>query len=424
VTNTKILSTQPYKGTKDLPPEEFGVQKYIFDTWRKVCKNFGYEEYQTPLLEPAELYRAKSGEDIGGKELFTLTDMAQRELALRPELTPSVTRMVAQRYKEWPKPIKLFSIGNFYRNERPQRGRNREFWQLNADIFGEKSDIADIEILTLAIELMLAFNPPKDSFKVFINSRNIVNNALDAATIPNELKTPTLRTLDKWNKIGEKACINQLQGLSLNKEQLTGLVNFMNSSIVNPSGELEKIMETLKQLGYLDWIQFEPSLVRGLDYYDGMVFEVFDTNPKNNRALFGGGRYNGLASLFGRDNFPAVGFAPGNETMRLFLETWDLIPKFKTQTKYLVTVWPDNNPKYQLAGLKMAQKLRTAGQNCEVWLNTNTKLDKQLKYADKKSIPFVLILGAQELTDGTVTIKDMATGKQDTVTTEQFVDAL
>ena len=232
------LSTQPYKGTKDLFPQDFKVQKFIFDNWRRVCECFGYEEYQTPILEPAEIYRKKSGEDIGGKELFTLTDLSGRELALRPELTPSVTRMVAQKYKEWPKPIRLFSIGSFYRNERPQRGRSREFWQLNADIFGEESIYADIEILRLALELILAFNPPEGSFTVAINSRKILNGVLEVAKIPQEIRASTLRVLDKWTKIGSEKCEEMLKELGLDSSQNKKLGDFMNGDTANLENDL------------------------------------------------------------------------------------------------------------------------------------------------------------------------------------------
>ncbi|HXW00588.1 MAG TPA: ATP phosphoribosyltransferase regulatory subunit, partial [Anaerolineae bacterium] len=162
------LSNQPVKGASDWLPEEFAVRRYIFDTWRKINQQFGYEEYLTPIFESAEIYRAKSGEDIGGKELMVITDPAGRELAIRPEMTPSVTRMVTKFYRQAPKPLRLFSIANFWRNEKPQRGRNREFWQLNTDIFGSKAMAADLEILQLALQIMLAFNPPKGSFTLYL----------------------------------------------------------------------------------------------------------------------------------------------------------------------------------------------------------------------------------------------------------------
>lgn len=161
-----IITNQPPKGTYDWLPEEFKVRKYIFDTWREVCTSFGYQEYLTPLLEYADIYRVKSGEDVGGKELTIITDRGGRELALRPEMTPSVTRLVTKIYKETAKPIRLFSIANFYRNQAPQKGRNREFWQLNFDIFGTHSINADIEIIQVGIEIMKSLNQVKICLKL------------------------------------------------------------------------------------------------------------------------------------------------------------------------------------------------------------------------------------------------------------------
>ena len=160
----KVLSNQEPKGTQDWSPEEFLLRKYIFDTWRRVCLRYGFEEYLTPLVESAEIYRAKSGEDVGGKELVTFTDLGGRELSIRPEMTPSVVRMLTKNYASSSKPIKYFSIANFMRNEKPQRGRNREFWQLNCDIFGSESFLADLEILQMALDLVLEFDPPQNSF--------------------------------------------------------------------------------------------------------------------------------------------------------------------------------------------------------------------------------------------------------------------
>jgi len=193
------ISNLPPKGTYDWFPQEFKVRKYIFDKWRKVCTSFGYEEYLTPIVESAEVYRAKSGEDVGGKELMTMTDRAGRELAIRPEMTPSVTRMVTRIYEQSQKPLRLFSIANFMRNEKPQRGRNREFWQLNYDVFGSDSVMADLEIIQIGLEIMLAFQPPKNSFTVFINNRALIDFILNqVAKITEEQRVEVVRTLDKW----------------------------------------------------------------------------------------------------------------------------------------------------------------------------------------------------------------------------------
>ncbi|MFC1621797.1 histidine--tRNA ligase [Patescibacteria group bacterium] len=399
------LTTQPYKGTSDWLPDEFLMQKYIFDTWRKVCLKFGYKEYLTPLLDPANLYKAKSGEVA--EELFTLEDRAGRNLALRPEMTPSVTRMVASIYKETSKPIRLFSIAPFYRNEAPQKGRTREFWQLNADIFGEDSLEADLEVLSLAVEIMLAFDAPKNSFKLYFNSRNLVESLFSKLQIQDN-KLEVARAMDKFDKIGTKETKSLLEKQNLDAAQIEGLINYLNGDISNlDNGEIKYFVTELKKLGYADYVEFKPSIIRGFDYYDGMIFEVFDLNSDNNRSLFGGGRYNGLSEIFGIENFPATGFAPGNVTTKLFLENWNLIPKdLEVPTYYLPTLTAQNI-------LKIANELRGVGMNVQTELK-QTSISDALRKANTLGLKKVIILGKEELANNAITVKDLETGDQET----------
>jgi len=423
---TTKLSNQEPKGTRDWLPEEFLVRKYIFDTWRKVCLSYGFEEYLTPLVESSDIYRAKSGEDVGGKELVTFTDLGGRELSIRPEMTPSVTRMISKIYGSAPKPLKYFSIANFMRNEKPQRGRNREFWQLNADIFGSESLEADVEILQLSLDIMLEFDPPQGSFSLMINNRKLINDILNLAGVDkldDEKKTFIVRTLDKWDKLKEGDIEARLKDTGLNKKAIDILKSFMKSKDLEQIAridkkmresegykELELIIERLSDLGYSDWFEFNPAVIRGFDYYDGMVFEMFDKNPDNNRAMFGGGRYNGLASLFGANNFPAVGFAPGDETLKLFLESWELLDKANL----------NNGNKYYLPLLdkdiiqetnSLVKELRLQGLNIVTGLEEQ-KFTKALDWANKKNITKVIILGKDELKRGVYKVKDMKSGEE------------
>jgi len=423
---SKFLSNQEPKGTRDWLPEEFLIRKYIFDTWRKVCLRYGFEEYLTPLVENAEISRAKSGEDVGGKELVTFQDLGGRELSIRPEMTPSVTRLVTKIYASSPKPLKYFSIANFMRNEKPQRGRNREFWQLNCDIFGSTALAADIEILQLALDLMLEFDPPQGSFVLALNDRRLVEAVLEisgASRLSAEKKIAVVRTLDKWSKLGEAEISERLAEAGLDKKA-SGVVNkFMNSqslagllaalpALKNNLGviEISRALETLEEAGYGDWIEFSPAVIRGFDYYDGLVFEVFDKNPQNNRAMFGGGRYNGLASIFGDNNFPAVGFAPGDETTRLFLESWELVDSIKDsqpEKYYLPLLSANLSP----ALSRLAKELRGQGKNVLVGLEEQ-KIGKALEFANKKGIDKLVILGSAEAEEGIYKIKDMASGEE------------
>ncbi len=423
---SEFLSNQEPKGTADWLPEEFLIRQYIFNTWRKVCLRYGFEEYLTPLVESSEIYWAKSGEDVGGRELLTFTDLGGRELSIRPEMTPSVTRLVTKIYNTSPKPLKYFSIANFMRNEKPQRGRNREFWQLNCDIFGSDSLRADIEIMQLALDLMLEFDPPQDSFTLAINSRKLIDLILDLSGVANftsNKKLLVVRTLDKWQKLDREVINDRLKSAGMNKTAISIIEEFMTSSsleqlvkklpkLKNNSAilEISKTLKTLSDLGYGDWIEFNPSVIRGFDYYDGLVFEVFDRNTKNNRALFGGGRYNGLASIFGVQDFPAVGFAPGDETTKLFLETWGLLDKIrndKVEKYYLPLLKISIAPELD----KLAKELRAQQKNVLVGIEEQ-KIGKALEFANKKKVTKVVILGEEELRQGIYKIKDMLSGAE------------
>lgn len=419
------LSTETYKGTSDWFPEEYKIKKYIFQQWRKVCTQFGYEEYLTPLLEYAEIYKAKSGEDLGGKELMTVIDRAGRELAIRPEMTPSVTRMVSKIYESSPKPIRYFSIANFMRGEKPQRGRGREFWQLNFDMFGSESINADIEILQMSIEIMLSFNPPTGSFTVFVNNRKLINAILAKyAKVSNEQRKEVVRVLDKFDKVPEKETRKRFGEIGLEEDQVEALFDFITSQsaeelirkipkLKDEEGyqDMVQIMETLDELGYSEWVKFQPNIIRGLDYYDGMVFEVFDNAPDNNRSMFGGGRYNGLSELFSNSVIPAVGVAPGDMPITLFLESWGLTDDILKQMSPRKVFIPLLDEKLQTAVLKLAQKLRLDGEDVTVGISS-TNMSKALKYADKKSFNEVVILGEQEIEKGEYKIKNMESGTE------------
>lgn len=423
---SKGLSNQEPKGTRDWLPEEFLIRKYIFDTWRQVCLRYGFEEYLTPLVESADIYRAKSGEDIGGKELVTFEDLGGRELSIRPEMTPSVTRMVTKIYAASPKPLKYFSIANFMRNEKPQRGRNREFWQLNCDIFGSDSVAADIEILQLALDLMLEFDPPQDSFILAVSSRKLIDAVLSLCgteKLSKENKTMVVRTLDKWTKLSTGDIKERLIEAGLKTEAIKILEKFMASrsldnllkelpELENNDGfkETQKILETLEGLGYGDWLEFNPTVIRGFDYYDGTVFEVFDKNPENNRAMFGGGRYNGLAEIFGEKNFPAVGFAPGDETTRLFLESWDLLGQAKANQPEIYYL-PILSASFSENANRLTKALRSQGLNVLLGLEEQ-KIGKALEFANKKGITKVIIFGENEIKASSYKIKDMVSGEE------------
>lgn len=418
------LPTQPPKGTADWLPEEMAVRQYIFSVWRKVATRYGYREYLTPIVESSEIYRAKSGADVGGKELLTFIDQGGRELSIRPEMTPSVTRLVCQLYDSAPKPIRLFSIANFMRNEKPQRGRNREFWQLNVDIFGATSELSDLEILTMALDIMAEFKAPAKSFYLDINHRGLIDAALFAAGVSDDQKTAVTRLMDKWLKFKAGEFASALSDLGLTAQASDKLIAFLSAVDLD---DLLKIMPELKEnagyqqcssiinrladLGYKETVRFKPSVIRGFDYYDGLVFEIFDNNPKNSRAIFGGGRYNGLAELFGHDNIPAAGFAPGDETTKLFLESWGLLDKIKTDLSPEIFYLPILSENLIGETLQLAAKLRADGKAVETGVEV-VRLGKALDFANRSQIANMVIFGQPEKELGIYKIKDMDSGEE------------
>ncbi|MCH8518659.1 histidine--tRNA ligase [Candidatus Gracilibacteria bacterium] len=421
------LPNTPPKGTADWFPEEYKVRKYIFDTWRKVCLSYGFEEYLGPLVESVDIWKVKSGEDVGGSELTQITNRDGKldGLAIRPEMTPTVTRMISRIWKETDKPVKWFSIANYYRNEKPQKGRNREFWQLNADIFGEESYTADIETLSLALELMRAFNPPKGSYTLKLNHRALIQTFLSEVLGVTEVEKQkhVIRLMDKYEKLSisefelklhqiDPECDVSLIQRFMQAKSIEDLSRDFISLAVHVSFQNFKyIISSLRELGYTDEIEFSGSLIRGFDYYDGMIFEMFDTHVGNPRALFGGGRYNGLANIFGvKEGIPAVGFAPGDETMKLFLEGHGLLEAIKNAhtEKYYFPLFSNN-----LFGesQKISQVLRLEGKRVNLGL-AEKKLPKALKYALKNNYSHIVIFGEEEQKKGEFIVKDLRSGEE------------
>jgi histidyl-tRNA synthetase len=423
--NTIKISNQPIKGTSDWYPEEFAIRKYIFDTWRKVCNQYGYEEYLTPIVENEDIYKAKSGEDVGGNELMTMTDQGGRKLVIRPEMTPSVTRMITRKFTELNKPVRYFSIANFFRKEKPQRGRNREFWQLNYDIFGCDSLSADIEIIQIALEIMLSFGPPPDSFTFYINSRKLIDFILsDLLKITEEKWQQIVRLLDKWEKTKKEDIVKIFTEIGLSNNQIESLCLFMESNgekeLINnfppleeSEGlkEIQQVITFFSELGYGKHIVFRPNIIRGFDYYNGLIFEVFDNSLENPRSLFGGGRYNGLSEIFGSDQIPATGCAPGDETTMLFLKSWGLIEKIRDKTKDKIYYLPLLSDRLKIDINKIAMELRSEGKKVVSGLDVQT-VNRALEFANKKKYPFVLIYGEEEAKTGKCLIKDMGDGRQ------------
>lgn len=414
------LSMQSYKGTRDYYPEDKRIQNYIFHTWAHQAQQFGYEEYATPLLEPLELYTAKSGQELAGEQTYVFRDRGDRVVTIRPEMTPSISRMVAARRQEMAMPARLFSIANFMRYERPQRGREREFWQMNVDIFGVDNLRAEAEIITIASRSLTAFGANEAMFKIHVNNRKLIDfmmtNYLELDVVQAQLMT---KLFDRKNKISAEEFRDQALEIFGEERGNDGLVKLSSllsarkieelPEAIRASSALEEVQEIftyLEQSGVHN-AQFDVTLMRGLDYYTGTVFEVFDTHPDNRRALFGGGRYDGLVGLFGVEPVPTVGMGLGATTVQQFLEVHDLLPKFPSTTELYMIVLGDVQAK---AG-KLADSLREEGVNVEIDI-TGRKIDKQIKTAAKKSIPYVVFVGEEEAKTGSYSLKDLQSSEE------------
>lgn len=410
--NNSTVSTEPYKGVRDFYPEDMAIQNHIFSVWKKTVERFGYTEYNASILEPAELYKSKTSEEIVNEQTYTFIDRGDREVTLRPEMTPTVARMVAGRRRDLGFPLRWFSIPNVFRYERPQRGRLREHWQLNVDMFGLASTDADVELITVAYEIMKNFGAKNSDFIIKVSSRKLMNAVFGTWYELDEAQSKALqRHMDKKAKMPEEV-------FYMEAEKIVGKpFEFLNLSHTSPQyeeamtfpaireakEELDKILAELKARGVTN-VEYDENIIRGFDYYTGTVFEVFDTDPANNRSLFGGGRYDNLMKLFGDETLPAFGFGMGDVTIRDFLETHGLLPESVSTTEVMVCVMNESSKSY---AEEVANELRAKGTN--VAINYSYKnVSDQTKAARKLSIPKVVIIGENESETKTYTIKDLA----------------
>lgn len=423
------LSTNPYKGTRDYYPEDKRVQNYIFSTWRKAVESYGYQEYGAPMLEPLDLYAAKTGQEIVNEQTYTFTDRGERTVAIRPEMTPSVSRMIAARRQETGYPARWYSIANFMRYERPQRGREREFWQLNVDLFGAEGTLADAETILLSHHIMRAFGATEKMYTIRINDRQLIEammrDYLGLSTVQAELM---IKLFDRKGKIPHEAFRDQaveIFGAESAPEGLKKIAKLISSNNIEtlpselaelePVKQLQALFRNIHGAGVRNAV-FDITLMRGFDYYTGMVFEVFDNHPDNNRAMFGGGRYDGLVSLFGAEPVPTVGFAPGGTTMEVFLRSHELLPELVSTTDVYMIVLGDASRGAQ----KLARELREEGVNVAVDI-TGRKLDKQIKAAVKMKVPYLLFVGEKELETEVYRLKDVKHEKEQELSLERIV---
>lgn len=425
------VSTEPYKGVRDFYPRDMYIEQYLFETIRDVVEHFGYEEYMTSLLEPSALYDAKTSEEIVTEQTYTFEDRGGRRVTLRPEMTPSVARLVAAKRRELPFPLRWYSIPNIFRYERPQRGRLREHWQLNCDLFGVAALEGDIEVILLAYELMRAFGATEKEFEIRVNHRAVIPETLSLLAEEHGLSLPAtkqrelIRLMDRKDKLKTEAYAEAMRTLLGDELSEVVLTYYKPATIrkliqeTKAGKDLFDLLEALDRRGIANVVH-DPYLARGFDYYTGTIFEVFDTSADNRRSLFGGGRYDNLLELFGADPVPAVGFGMGDVGLHDFLETHNLLPDYVSTTDLYIGVASPSSFAY---ASQLAQRLRRHDLTVAVDLS-GKKVGDQIRTATKKAIPFLLVVGENEEESGMYKLKHLPSKREITVHEHDIADTI
>lgn len=416
----KKLNTESYKGVRDFYPESQAVSNYIFGKMRKTVESFGYAEYNASILEPTELYEAKSGEELVKEQTYSFKDRGGRNVTLRPEMTPTVARMVAAKRRELSFPLRWFSIPNVFRYERPQRGRLREHWQLNADLFGAQGVEADAEIISLAYQILKDMGAKDNDFEIRISYAGVLTRYLKSKFNKNEADTDALiKIIDRYNKISNEDFEKRAKKILGDKtSEILDILKNKNADEFDSYEEikyLKKLKTKLSEFGIN--VVIYPFLTRGFDYYTGIVFEIYDTNSKNNRSIFGGGRYDNLMEIFDAEKVPAVGFGVGDVTVRDFLETRCLLPKYAQATDLMLCTLSEKNMGF---AQDLAKKLRADGINVAVNLS-DKKVGDQIKIADKQGIPYVICIGEEEEKARKFKLKELKTGEEKETSEDEII---
>jgi len=406
------------KGTRDFYPEDMAIRRWIYQKMQEVSELFGYVEFDGPFLERIDLYAAKSGEELVKEQAFVFPDRGGDLITLRPELTPSLARMIAQRQKQLVFPQRWWSFGPFWRYERPQKGRTREFFQWNVDMLGSDAPESDAELIAVCATFFQKVGLSPDQVKIFVNSRALMDIVLKRLGIEPALKSSVFRLIDRRDKLSKQEWGEYAIKLGLDQSQYESLISVLNDkNLWQESDSLKTIFLLLEKMELKDYVTFDPQIVRGLDYYTGVVFEARDMD-KEGRAILGGGHYGNLVGDVGGDVLPGVGFAMGDVMLRLVLEKYDCLPKSpNTSAKVLVSVF---NETLFSDSLEIANKLRNANIPT-VFINEPTKLQKQFKYADRIGVPIVLVLGPDEKNNGQITIKNLKTRDQKNIDQKELI---
>jgi histidyl-tRNA synthetase len=424
------MKTKALPGFRDFYPADLALRAHIFRTWRTVASRYGFEEYDGPPLEPLDLFTAKSGDEIVG-QLYNFTDKGDREVALRPEMTPTLARMVAGRAGELRKPIRWFSIPQLFRYERQQRGRLREHFQFNCDLIGESGPLADAEVIALATDVMRAFGLTALNVRVRVSDRRLLNALLSAFKLTGPQVSAVYAWLDKQGRGDAQS--QRLQEVKVDRDitdflgaasQVKDIARLKRVLSQKPQAlaaltSLEQVVEALHSMGLGEFVDIDLGIVRGLAYYTGTVFEVFDAG-RTLRAICGGGRYDNLLSALGGVDLPSVGFGMGDVVLGELLRDHNLVPgEVSSIDVFLAFITKDDLPQV----LALAHRLRDAGLRAEYALGPQA-VGKQLTLANARNARLAVVVGPDERARGELVVKDLGSGTQETVAEGAIVELI
>jgi len=414
------------KGFRDFYPEEMGSRRWAMDSIEETARRYGFREIATPALEPTEMYTDKSGEEIV-EELYSFEDKGGRDVALTPELTPTVARMFVAKQQELSKPIKWVSTRPFWRYEQVQQGRFREFYQTNVDIFGSSEPDADAEVLAVAVEMLTDLGLADDDFEIRVSHRDILSGLLESFE-GNVDTRAAIRAVDKRAKVDRDEYLDALYEAGLSYEDAEAFDDLLETgeddldtladrseTVAEATANLRAVLAAAEDFGVRDQLTLSLSTARGLDYYTGVVFECFDATGEVSRSVFGGGRYDELIEGFGGQPTPAVGFAPGHATLQLLCERAGVWPAEELSTDYYVLQVGDTRP----TAARIARDLRETGHVVETDI-ADRSFGAQMSYADGVNAETVVIVGERDLENDEVTIKEMDEGEQISVPVSEF----
>jgi histidyl-tRNA synthetase len=412
----------PVRGTREFYPEEMALRSWLYQKIKAISIAFGYQEFDGPFLEPIELYAAKSGDELVKEQSFVFPDRGGNLIALRPELTPSLARMVAQRQRQLSFPLRWWSFGPMWRYERPAKGRAREFFQWNIDLIGAESPEGDAELVAVGAMFLREVGLSPDEVQILVNNRQLTEDELRKIGIPEKLHLDVIRLIDRRDKMGADSWKTYALDTGLNVGQFERLVAVLSQDdLWQNSADLRQLFAVLEVLGVRDYVRFAPYIVRGLDYYTGTVFEAWDRDNEF-RAIFGGGRYGNLVEAVGGTVVSGVGFAMGDVVIPLVLEKFGHLPTSETlnQPPILVTMFDEET---KLQAIQLTAELRASGFAVALYPRVD-KLRKQLKYADRLMAPAVIIAGPDELAQDQLTLKDLRNRTQLTIPRSEVRSAL